>query len=218
MSTHARLHSGDDTLQSRLDAVYTARSLSDLQAAYDGWADSYDVDLVEKLHWNAPERASMTMAGHVDTEAHVLDVGAGTGLVGEALAAQGFTRISALDISDAMLAVAMRKGIYSGAHRMTLGEALDLPDAHFDAVIAVGVFTEGHAKPDSFHELIRIVKPGGHIVFTLRPDVYENLGFKEAQQAHVEEGRWHLVEESDFQEGFRAVQTRPYKIWVYRVA
>ena len=32
----------------------------------------------------------------------------------------------------------------------------------YDAVVGVGVIVEGHARPDCFKELIRIVKPGDH--------------------------------------------------------
>ena len=57
---------------------------------------------------------------------------------------------------------------------MTLGDKLDYETGEFDAVISVGVFTLGHAPSSSFDELIRITKSGGHIVFSLRTDVYQD--------------------------------------------
>jgi predicted TPR repeat methyltransferase len=45
-------------------------------------------------------------------QAAVLDVGCGTGLAGEALAALGFAVVDGLDISPEMMAVAMARGAY----------------------------------------------------------------------------------------------------------
>ncbi|MCC6142577.1 MAG: class I SAM-dependent methyltransferase [Candidatus Hydrogenedentes bacterium] len=213
-----RLKSSESELQQRLSAVYNANSDEDLAQAYDAWAQTYDVDLVQKLHWNAPERTADRLAQHAPVSARVLDVGCGTGLVGEALAALGFRNIDGLDLAPGMLAAAQAKGIYAHFHQMALGPVVDLADDAYDAVIAVGVFTEGHAKPDALPELVRATRPGGHIAFSLRPDVWADLGFRDMQEALVRHGRWVLAEETDFQEGFSAVQTRPYKIWVYRVA
>ncbi len=212
-----RLMSDESELQARLDAVYMAKSNEDLATAYDAWAANYDQDLVQKLHWNAPERTAACLAKYAPVTASVLDAGCGTGLVGEALAALGFRSLEALDLSAQMLATARGKGVYGAFHQVALGPAMELPDDHFDAVIAVGVFTEGHAKPDCLAELVRATRSGGFIAFSLRPDVWADLGFRDAQDALVAAGKWVLVEETDFQEGFSAVQTRPYKIWVYRV-
>jgi predicted TPR repeat methyltransferase len=211
-------NSGEAELQERLSAVYNAASNTDLALAYDAWAASYDEDLLQRLHWNAPERTADCLARHAPLSARVLDAGCGTGLVGEALAARGFTRIDGLDLSREMIAVAQGKGVYSEFHHLALGPAMALEDAAYDAVIAVGVFTAGHATPDCLPELIRATRSGGHIAFSLRPDVWADLGFRDAQERLEAEGKWTLAEETGFQEGFTSVQTRPYKIWVYRVA
>lgn len=216
-SDDARLTSEEERLQTQLAAVYNAASNEDLERAYDSWATSYDEDLVQKLHWDAPERTAACLAKHIPKTAKVLDVGCGTGLVGKSLTDLGVTSLDALDLSSAMLESARAKRIYSQLHQMALGPAMALPDSDYDAVIAVGVFTEGHARPDCLPELIRITRPGGCIAFSLRPDVWADLGFREEQERLVAEDRWSLLEETDFQEGFSAVQTRPYKIWVYKV-
>ena len=209
--------SGDPHLQVRLDAVYQAKTDDELAQAYDQWADTYDVDLIEKLDWNAPERTAAFLAKYAPVSARVLDAGCGTGLVGEALKAAGYGQLDALDLSARMLEAARAKDVYTGFHQMALGPSMALPGDAYDAVVAVGVFTEGHATPACIPELIRITRSGGHIAFSLRPDVWADLGFREMQEHLVTEGRWVLAEESPFQEGFKSVQTRPYKIWVYRV-
>jgi predicted TPR repeat methyltransferase len=100
----------------------------------------------------------------VDRNARILDAGAGTGLLGVALAEDGFSRIDALDLSPAMLAVAERKGIYDSLVEARLGAPLPYDAATFDAVVSSGVLTTGHAPASSLDELVRITRPGGHVV------------------------------------------------------
>jgi SAM-dependent methyltransferase len=79
---------------------------------------------------------------------------------------------------------------------MELGGRLDFPDDAFGAVVSTGVFAAGHAPPESFDDLIRVTKPGGHMIVSIRTDVYEEGGFREKQEALEREGRWQLVEVS----------------------
>ena len=205
-------------LKEMLDRVYGARDVESLRSAYDEWAGDYDADLVAGLGWDAPVQAAAHLARHLaQRDAPVLDVGAGTGLVGEALAGHGFAHVEALDLSEKMLATCRAKGVYRGFHQAQLGLELLLPSDHFAAVVAVGVLTEGHAKPDCFDELTRVIRPGGRLVFALRPDVRERFGFKEAQEAFVAAGKWRLIEESPYLTGFRDLQTAPYQVWVYEI-
>lgn len=208
----------ETTLKEMLDRVYGAKDVESLRRAYDEWAANYDVDLVDELGWMAPREAAGYLARHLEErDAPVLDAGAGTGLVGQALASHGFTHIEALDLSATMLEVCRAKAVYRGFHQAELGKELPLPSAHFGAVVAVGVLTEGHAGPECFEELTRVLRPGGRLVFALRPDVRERFGFREAQEAFVASGRWQLIEESPNLTGFRDLQTAPYQVWVYEV-
>jgi SAM-dependent methyltransferase len=101
---------------------------------------------------------------------------------------------------------------------MVMGEHLAFPTGAFDAVISVGVLTLGHALAGSLDELVRVTRPGGHIVFTLRPDVYETGGFKEKHAALEAEGKWQLVETSErFQTLPKGEPDVYHQVWVYRV-
>ena len=62
---------------------------------------------------------------------------------------------------------------------MVMGEPLGMPSGEFDAAISVGTLTLGHAPAGSLDELVRVTTPGGYVVFSLRPDFYENGGFRE---------------------------------------
>jgi SAM-dependent methyltransferase len=127
----------------------------------------------------------------------VLDAGAGSGLMGEVLAPLGYGELVGIDISREMLELARRKCVYKDLREMELGGRLDFPDDAFGSVVSTGVFAAGHAPPGSFDDLIRVTRPGGHVVFGVRTDVYLKGGFKEKQDALEKEGRWQLLEATD---------------------
>ena len=127
-------------------------------------------------------------AKHGAKSARILDAGTGTGLVGECLVKAGYGNLVAMDLSKGTLDEAKSKNLYNEFRQMALGGTLDFATDEFDAVIGVGVFTQGHAPASSFDELARITKPGGLIVFSLRVDMYETDGFKE-QQSGMESAR-----------------------------
>ena len=98
--------------------------------------------------------------------------------MGEILEALGYTNVEALDLSEGMLAVAERTGVYTALRRMTLGEHLDYPDGLFACVVASGVLSLGHAPPASLDEIVRITRSGGSVIFSVRADAYVEQGFK----------------------------------------
>ena len=110
------------------------------------------------------------------------------------------------------------KGLYRELHLMEMGNPLKFSTNFFDAVIAVGVMAMGHAPAGALDELIRITRPGGHLVYTLRPVVYEEWGFKEKHAALEAQRKWRLVERTD---PFVPMPKREpdfyYDIWVYQV-
>ena len=199
--------------------VYSSQNNQELAERYDQWAKDYDTDLDQDFGWIAPQRVVDFFSKHVPKDARVLDAGAGTGLAGEILSSLGYGEIVAMDLSQGMLDEAEKKGVYQEFRRMVMGETLDFPSDSFGGVITVGVFTLGHAPASSLDELVRVTRPGGHIAFSLRPDVYEENGFKEKQTALESAGKWKLVEVS---EPFQALPVGEpdvfHQVWVYQVS
>ena len=197
--------------QEHLNRVYQAQSSQELLQAYDDWAASYDQDLVCGMGWNKPARVGQALLPWLAPPAtgpQILDVGAGTGLVGEFLASQGYDQITAVDFCAAMLARARQRGVYRQLLQLDLQQRLPLSDGSYDAVTAVGIFTEGHLGPDCMAELCRLVKPGGHLAFSLRDDL-------QPLYAQVqEELPWRLLQQVSFREG---LESRPWSAWIYRV-
>lgn len=205
--------------KNRVQWIYGSKDNTELANRYDGWAGEYDADLDEEFGYTSPQKAADTFSRYVPKDAHVLDAGAGTGLVGEFLAQIGYKSMVAMDLSKGMLDEARKKNVYSEFHQMVMGERLDYPDDTFDATISVGVMTVGHAPASSLDELVRVTKPGGHVVFTLRPDVYENDGFKTKQDELEAAGLWKLAEVTDlFQPLPEGEPDVFHQVWVYRIS
>lgn len=165
-------------LDQRLKKAYGVKSTADVVELYDSWADDYDDELLDELGYVAPQLTAEAFRRHVpDHGAMVLDVGCGTGLVGEELAKAGYRHVDGLDISGEMLARAQKKGVYEALFQADLTQSLDLPSAHYDAVISSGTFTHGHVGPEGLDELVRVTKPGGVICFTINDGVYKTYDF-----------------------------------------
>ncbi|MFC1920221.1 class I SAM-dependent DNA methyltransferase [Chloroflexota bacterium] len=204
--------------EQRVQWIYSSKDNEELAERYDQWAMDYDADLDEGFGWIGPQRAVDYFCKYVQKDARVLDAGAGTGLVGQLLAKQGYHNLTAMDMSKGMLAEAREKNCYQEFHQMVMGEALDYATDSFDAIISVGVMTVGHAPASSLDELIRITRPGGYIVYSLRPDVFNDNGFKEKQDALEKEGKWKLTEVSEeFQPLPKGEPEVYHQVWIYQV-
>lgn len=171
---------------------YEAQTKEQLAEAYSLWADTYDIDSAS-YGYQGPSVAAAAIVKHVpDKTAAVLDVGCGSGLVGEHLEASGYTRVVGVDLSQAMLDVARDKGCY---HRLELADVDALPreqfpDGTFDAAVSVGTFTPNHVGLQGLGETLRVVRPGGLLCLSLRDDFIadEANGFKTELDRLVAEG------------------------------
>ena len=201
----------------RVQWVYESASNRELEERYDQWASEYDQDLDEVFAWNAPQNGANVLARLVSADAAVLDAGAGTGLVGKCLADAGFTNMAAMDLSQGMLDEARKKNVYSSFHQMALGETLGFETGQFDAVVSIGVFTLGHAPVEGFDELVRVTRPGGYIVFSLRTDMVGD-GFQEYFAGLEAAGKWKLAETTEpFQPLPKGEPEVFHRIWAYQV-
>lgn len=202
----------------RVQWVYASENNRQLEERYDEWSKEYDDDLSDDFGYVMPRMAAETFEHFVPKDARILDAGAGTGLVGVELNRLGYTCIEAMDMSRGMLEEAKAKNVYGAMHQMVMGETLRFETDSFDAAIGVGVLTLGHAPASSLDELVRVTKPGGVVAFTLRPDVYDQNGFREKQEQLVSEGRWELAEVTDEFHGLpKGEPDVLFQVWVYKV-
>ena len=156
-----------------------AKNDNRLTEVYRDWAKKYDYDNDHVLGTvSQPKSVNLLTTRLKDKNAEIIDVGCGTGLVGESLKAKDFIYFDGIDISGDMLEIAKSRG-YRNLFLGSLNNRLPVLDNAYDIAMCEGVFTHGHVSSEGFNELCRIVKPGGYICFTINEGVFEKYGFKE---------------------------------------
>jgi len=100
--------------------------------------------------------------------ARVLDLAAGTGLVGKDLHKVGFTNIDGVDFSEAMLVELRKKNVYTKDYCGRLGDNTEpicgIPDGSYDVVVIAGGFAHGHLNIQVLRQAARALKKGGLFV------------------------------------------------------
>jgi SAM-dependent methyltransferase len=169
-----------------LDEAYQINGPEDARRMYGDWAATYDQSFGAAWGYIAPREIAAVLKGEIGSDAEILDIGAGTGLVAEHL--RGRT-VDALDITPEMLDIARGKGLYRNLMLGDLTKALNIPDASYDAVVSCGTFTHGHVGPECFPELLRITRPGAVFACGTIGPVLDGAGFGSALARLVAQGR-----------------------------
>ena len=174
-----------------------------LERAYDKHAENYDGFLLE-LSGNGTSGCShyttLFFSKHVPIRKNlrILDAGVGTGIGGVELINLGYDPLSivGVDLSSKMLQQARKRGIYEALHHGCFPETKDIlqPD-EFDAVLCAGGFSHAAMPPSAMPEFIRVTKPGGFVVFSVRKSVYEESDSAIAAMIkHLEENQsWNIT-------------------------
>ncbi|XP_033096433.1 ubiquinone/menaquinone biosynthesis C-methyltransferase UbiE-like isoform X2 [Anneissia japonica] len=159
--------------------------------------------ILEKLKYVGHVVAAEVLQKFVSSKtARISDVASGTGLVGEQLKTLGYETIDAVDCSTEMIEIARAKNIYENLYVQWIGggKRLSFDDDTYDVIVCAGGFFGNGLKSDSFNEFVRVVKPGGFIVITMRamwldlePN-YNNGKLERDMQQLEKEGFWKLME------------------------
>ena len=164
-----------------------------IKFVYEEWAENYDTDNDNLLGTVSQPQCVKLVAKELEHKtAEMIDIGCGTGLVGEQLKALGFKNFDGIDISEKMLEFAKTRG-YRKLQLGSLTKKLPINDSVYDVTFCVGVFTHGHVKSDRISELIRITKPGGLICFTVNEGVFEEYGFKDTIVEYEKKKNWEIL-------------------------
>ena len=132
-------------------------------------------------------------------EARILDLGCGTGLVGEQLHKCGFKNFDGVDLMPELLQVAKEKGIYGSLQEGVMGspgcKELGIAANQYDAVICVGVLAHKHVPSKGLEDLVHVVKPGGLACFSIRVLVLDDseCGYREKMEQLSKEGKWKFI-------------------------
>ena len=168
--------------------ICSSKNLDELRENYNQWADRYEAD-IGGVWEPVPFAAALILAEHINNkQGSILDVGAGTGLVGVALAELGFEHIIGIDISTAMLAKAAAKDVYHSLVCCSIGDEKFRKLERVSGIIATGVFAEAHAGPRELILLKESIKPPGILVFTARQSFLDKL------QEEINQQGWILLD------------------------
>lgn len=161
---------------------------------YDKFAEtgSYDETFAD-WEYVGPETAAAILKNYVPMNSHILDAACGSGLTGKALATLGYRNIDGIDISAGLLKLARQTGVYGELTKVDM-QVFPLPfdDGQFDAVNFIGALTyfEGSGI---LKELCRIVRGGGHVVFSQRDDIMKDQEYETKLKDLEDAGLWKRV-------------------------
>jgi SAM-dependent methyltransferase len=143
----------------------------------------YEHLFYERLRCQSPAVVSGLLGECVEREGAapeamtVLDLGAGNGMVGEALCERGFGDVVGVDISEeAGEAVERdRPGVYSDYFVCDLLDPpSELSDSQFGAMTSVAALGFGDVPPEVFSAAFDLVEDGGWAGFTIKEDFLDD--------------------------------------------
>ncbi|MET8828044.1 hypothetical protein ABZX40_21415 [Streptomyces sp. NPDC004610] len=174
----------------------------------------YEYVVQERLRCTSPQIAAegflraLDRLGPAPGSMTVLDIGAGTGLVGELLRGGGAGRVVGVDALPAAREACLRDrpGVYAGylvgdfEHDGTLQEELR-PFAP-GGLVAAGAFGGTHATPRALGNALAVLPPGAPVAFTIDErwlDPADADGFGAAIERMTDDGTLVVLERTRFQ-------------------
>lgn len=139
-----------------------------IEMHFDDLAKDFDAKLVDNLDYQAPRLIAGMLAQHAPKGRSLtgLDAGCGTGLCGIEIAPY-VERLTGIDLSSNMLALAERKGVYDEFVKSELTRFMrERPDA-FDLVVIGDTLIYFGPLQDVFDAVRNTLRPGGLLVFTV---------------------------------------------------
>ncbi|WP_243375490.1 class I SAM-dependent DNA methyltransferase [Microvirga solisilvae] len=189
----------------RLGALPQDEAITDayVRALFDDYAPKFDRHLTKSLAYRGPELIADALRRACSKSIRdcrfglTLDLGCGTGLMGQALDGLCASLIGA-DLSPRMLEKAEKTKLYDALHEAELVSFLKgRSDGEADLVVAADVFVYMAALDETFRETKRVLKREGLFAFTVQ--AHEGDGFvlgDDARYAHGESYLRKLAEEN----------------------
>ncbi len=196
MSDKPEHNSANSAGKALLQKAYELQSPDDSISYYDQFAQHYDADFVQGLNYRQHSLVAkqyLKLASNTDTP--ILDIGCGTGVLGEELLNMGSSmnrlEIDGADISAAMLKQCKTKQRYRNLFEVDLtnAESAKALKNDYGAVLSSGTFTHGHLGTEPFMSMLEFVKPGGLLVVAINKQHYSNSGFSDAIKKLEGQGR-----------------------------
>lgn len=130
-------------------------------------ARKFDHQMVVELGYKLPGIvAQMIREWHPDLKIDVLDLGCGTGLLGQCLGPmEGF--LVGVELAQGMIEQASTHGVYDSFHQVNLLDALlETPGDQYNVIAALDVLNYVGKLESVIPNAHRILMPGGHFIFS----------------------------------------------------
>jgi predicted TPR repeat methyltransferase len=138
-----------------------------VEQLFDGYADTFDAQLVGQLQYRAPQVLAQLLAAHgAQTVSSALDLGCGTGLCGPHLRPRA-QRLLGVDLSPRMLALARARGVYDELLRADIVEHLQHDSQRHGLLVAADVFIYIGDLAPVFTGAARVLQAGGLFAFSV---------------------------------------------------
>ncbi|MBX2830161.1 MAG: methyltransferase domain-containing protein [Rhodospirillales bacterium] len=140
-----------------------------VRALFDDYAPRFESSLRDRLAYRGPElllEAVRPYLGAMSGPVDVLDLGCGTGLVGDVFAGN-FDAIDGIDLSPRMINRARAKGLY---RTLVAGDITDMPDdlgTEYSLIVAADVLNYLGDLAPALRAAHARMKPGGLLVLSL---------------------------------------------------
>ena len=146
----------------------------EVRQLYRQWSETYDRDL-EDFGYVAPKIGTAILQQLVTDHGSLIhDAGCGTGQVGQLLSSSGYSNIHGSDFSEDMLGVAKSRDCYCSLVQADYSQPLQFKSESVNGIISIGVYRKSF-KDVFISEMLRILKPGGCMVFSCRPVYFEEV-------------------------------------------
>lgn len=146
-----------------MELLNTANTHTDAVNFYSGIADNFDQIQEALAYVGAKNGVKKCMeVCQVPKTARILDVGAGTGIIGEMLQSMGYDNLDALDGCQELLEKSRERNCYRNLFCSFVVPDMELPveKKAYDVAVMPGVVYPAHILPTAFGQVIKAVKKG----------------------------------------------------------
>ena len=183
----------------------------DSKLLYDEWANDYDNDLINEYGYIAPKlTVDKFKALVLKKNLKIIDVGCGTGLVGQALYENGYKNIDGYDISPEMLKIAKQSKFYKELKQIDLNDKPTNLSETYDVLICVGSFGYGALEPIAIRHLIGLVKSGGLLFIFMNAEPFKSQNYQKYISKLETQSLWSVNSIDDY--NYMSKLDRPGKL------